>query len=179
MAPDHLDGCTTPSGPSDPFAWAAKVKPFVVESNEQFLSGGPPGLRTGEYAKEYNEVKTLGALGTVRSAEQQALVDFFQANPVEMYYRSFLTYALGQGLGLVEQGRLFAKFGLSSGDALINCWESKARWSNWRPQIAIRLGADDGNRKTDGTPTGRPRFLLRPMRTWPRGTTARPRRSWR
>jgi hypothetical protein len=89
--------CTTPSGPSDPFAWAAKVKPFVVESNEQFLSEGPPALNTGEYAKEYNEVKSLGAVGSARSADQQALVDFFQANPVEMHYRSFRTVAQAQG----------------------------------------------------------------------------------
>ena len=142
--------CTTPSGPSDAFAWAAKVKPFVVESNEQFLSGGPPALNTGEYAKEYNEVKSLGAVGSARSAEQQALVDFFQANPVEMYYRSFRTVAQAEGLDLAEQARLFAKFGFASGDALITCWESKAHWSNWRPQTAIRLGADDGNPKTDG-----------------------------
>jgi len=142
--------CTTPSGPSDPFAWAAKVKPFVVESNEQFLSDGPPALNTGEYAKEYNEVKTLGAVGSARSADQQALVDFFQANPVEMYYRSFRTVAQGQGLDLAEQARLFAKFGFASGDALITCWEGKAQWSNWRPQTAIRLGDDDGNPKTNG-----------------------------
>ena len=43
--------CTTPSGPSDPFAWVAKVVPFVVESNEHFLSEGPPALNSGAYAK--------------------------------------------------------------------------------------------------------------------------------
>jgi len=145
--------CTTPSGPSDPFAWVAKTKPFVVESNEQFLGDSPPALNTGEYAKDYNEVKTLGAVGSARSADQQALFDFFQANPVEMYYRSFRTVAQAEGLDLAEQARLFATFGFASGDALINCWESKAHWSNWRPQIAIRLGADDGNPKTDGDAT--------------------------
>ena len=59
--------CTTPSGPSDPFAWVAKVEPFVVKSNEQFLSGGPTPLKSRAYGKEYNEVKTLGALGAMRT----------------------------------------------------------------------------------------------------------------
>ncbi len=145
--------CTTPSGPSDPFAWVAKVEPFVVESNEQFLGDSPPALNTGAYAKDYDEVKTLGAVGSTRSADQQALFDFFQANPVEMYYRSFRTFAQAEGLDLAEQARLFAKFGFASGDTFINCWESKAHWSNWRPQTAIRLGADDGNPKTDGDAT--------------------------
>jgi hypothetical protein len=154
--------CTTPSGPSDPFAWVAKVEPFVVESNEQFLSGGPPALNTGAYAKQYDEVKTLGAQGSARTSEQQALVDFFQANPVEMYNRSFRAHALAGGLDLAEQARLFAKFALASGDTFINCWESKAHWSNWRPQTAIRLGDEDGNRKTDGDPTWTPALATPP-----------------
>lgn len=142
--------CTTPSGPSDPFAWVAKVEPFVVETNEQFLSQGPPALNTGIYAKDYSEVKALGAVGSTRTPEQQALVDFYQPNPVEMYSRSFRTYALAQGLNVSEQARLFAKFAFASGDAFITCWESKAHWSNWRPQTAIRLGDSDPNPKTKG-----------------------------
>jgi hypothetical protein len=154
--------CTTPSGPSDPFAWVAKVRPFVVESNAQFLSEGPPALNTGIYAKDYNEVKTLGAVGSTRTAHQQALVDFFQPNPVEMYSRSFRAYAVAQGLDLAQQARLYAKFSFASGDALINCWESKAHWSNWRPQTAIRLGADDANSKTDGDTSWTPALATPP-----------------
>ena len=40
-----------------------------------------------------------------------------------LHGRSFRTYA-----------RLFAKFAFASGDAVIACLESKAHWSNWRPQ---------------------------------------------
>jgi hypothetical protein len=145
--------CTTPPGPSDPFAWVAKVKPFVVESGEQFLSKGPRALETGAYAKEYNEVKTFGAVGSTRTPDQQAVFDFFQANPVEMYNRSFRAYALAEGLGLAEQARLFAKFALAGADTFVTCWEDKAHWSFWRPMTAIRLGDADGNAKTEGDPT--------------------------
>jgi hypothetical protein len=72
--------CTTPSGPSDPFAWVAKVDPFVTQSGLQFVSKGPRDLTSGAYAKEYDEVKTLGASDSVRSEEQQAVYDFFQAH---------------------------------------------------------------------------------------------------
>jgi hypothetical protein len=113
--------CTTPSGPSDPFAWVAKVDPFVVQSGLQFVSKGPRSLTSGAYAKEYNEVKTLGAPNSVRSAEQQAVYDFFQAPPIEMYNRAFREYAATQGLTLAEQAHLFAKLTLSGGDALITC----------------------------------------------------------
>jgi hypothetical protein len=142
--------CTMPSGPSDPFAWVAKVDPFVVDSNEQFLSKGPRALTSGAYAKEYDEVKTLGSVASTRTPEQQALVNFFQANPVEMYSRTFRTYSLMQGLDLAEQARLFGKLALAGGDTAITCWEDKAHWSFWRPVTAIRLGDDDGNPKTAG-----------------------------
>ena len=144
--------CTTPSGPSDPFAWVAKVDPFVTQSGLQFVSKGPRDLTSGAYAKEYNEVKTLGASDSVRSEEQQAVYDFFQAPPIEMYNRAFREYAAAQGLGLAEQARLFAKLTISGGDALITCWEDKALWSFWRPMTAIRLGDEDGNPKTNGDP---------------------------
>jgi hypothetical protein len=140
------------AGVNDPFAWVAKVEPFVVDSNEQFLSKGPRELKSGAYANEYNEVKELGRAGTDLTDEQQGIFDFFQANPVEMYSRSFRTYALAEGLDLAEQARLFAKFSLSGADTFITCWEDKGHWSFWRPMTAIQLGDTDGNAKTDGDP---------------------------
>jgi hypothetical protein len=144
--------CTTPSGPSDPFAWVAKVDPFVIQSGLQFLSKGPRALTSDAYAKEYNEVKTLGAPDSVRTAEQQAVYAFFQVAPIEMYNRAFREYAAAHGLSLAEQARLFAKLTLSGGDALISCWGDKAHWSFWRPVTAIRLGDQDGNPNTAGDP---------------------------
>jgi hypothetical protein len=147
--PVGLTACTSPpSGASDGFAWVSKVTPFVVESNQQFLSKGPNALTSGLYAKEYNEVKALGVAGLARTGEQLAVFNFFQANPVEMFSRSFRAHALAQGLSLVEQARLFGLFGLAGGDTNITCWEDKAHWSFWRPQTAIRLGDTDGNPET-------------------------------
>jgi hypothetical protein len=144
------------SGVNDPFAWVAKVRPFAVESGEQFLSKGPRALDSGAYAKEYNEVKELGAVGSTRTPAQQALVDFFQANPIEMYSRALRTQAGMEGLDLAQQARLFAKINLSVADALITCWADKAHWSFWRPVTAIRLGDTDGDFRTEGDPTWTP-----------------------
>jgi hypothetical protein len=145
---------TTTLPNNDPFAWVAKVEPYVVESGLQFLSKGPHELTSGAYAKEYDEVKDLGRAGMgIRTGEQQALVDFFQPNPVELYTRAFRGYALAEGLDLAEQARLFAKLALAGADTFITCWEDKAHWSFWRPLTAIHLGNDDGNRKTVGDST--------------------------
>ena len=150
--------CTTPSGPSDPNAWVARVEPFVLESTSQFRSKGPHDLKSGAYAKDYNEVKELGAVGSQRTPEQNALAGFFTntTSPPEMYNRTFRTVAASEELTLVEQARLFAMLNLAGADALINCWDDKAHWSFWRPITAIHLGDQDGNRKTDGDPTWTP-----------------------
>jgi hypothetical protein len=138
------------SGVNDPFGWVRNVETFVVESGTQFLSRGPRALESGAYAKEYNEVKEIGAVGYARSAEEQALVDFFQPHAVEMFYRSLRNYAYGQTLSLAEQARFMALVGFSLGDAAITCWNDKAHWNFWRPVTAIQNGDDDGNPKTDG-----------------------------
>jgi hypothetical protein len=150
--------CTTPSGPNDPNAWVARVEPFVLESTSQFRSKGPHDMTSGAYAKEYNEVKELGAVGSQRTPEQAALAGFFTntTSPPEMYNRTFRTVAASEGLTLVEQARLFAMLNLAGADSLINCWDDKAHWSFWRPITAIRLGDQDGNPKTTADPSWTP-----------------------
>jgi hypothetical protein len=51
---------TPPSSINDPFAWVARVQPFLLESTSQFRTKGPHSLTSRAYAREYNEVKTLG-----------------------------------------------------------------------------------------------------------------------
>ena len=171
--------CTTPSGPSDPFAWVAKVAPFVVESNEQFLSEGPPALKSGAYAKEYNEVKTLGAQGSQRTTEQQALVDFFQANPVEMYNRSFRTYALGRGS--TSRSKLASS---PSSPSPVETRSSPAGRTRRTGVTGARLRRSASELTTEtgrrtGTRRGPRPSPLRPIRTCRPATTARPGRLWR
>ena len=96
-----------------------------------------------------------------------------------MYSRSFRTYALAQGLNVSEQARLFAKFAFASGDAFITCWESKAHWSNWRPQTAIRLGDSDPNPKTKGDSNWTPAVATPPYPDVASGYNCGPDRSWR
>jgi hypothetical protein len=144
---------TTP-GVSDPFAWVARVDPFVLESTSQFRTKGPHALTSGAYTKEYNEVKELGALDSPRTPEQNALANFYTNNvpPPELFNRTFRVISESEGLTLVEQARLFVMLNMAGADALINCWDDKAVWSFWRPVTAIHEGDDDGNRRTIGDP---------------------------
>lgn len=142
---------------SDPFAWVAEVDPFTLTSPAQFRTKGPHALTSKAYAKEYNEVKALGArTGGARTPEQEAMAQFFNTNPLEMYLRMFRKLAVDEGLTLVEQANLFARLQLTNADALINCWNDKVYWGFWRPITAIRQGDNDGNPRTAGDATWLP-----------------------
>ena len=154
--------CTTPSGPSDPFAWVAKVEPFVVKSNEQFLSKGPPPLRSRAYAKEYDEVETLGALGAMRTPAQQALVDFFQAQsrrdvlPIVPRVRAWARPRRGGAGAPLRQVRLLERRRV---DQLLG---EQGALEQRRPLTAIRLGDADRNRRTEGDATWTPAVATPP-----------------
>jgi hypothetical protein len=139
-------------GVNDPFAWVARVEPFVLKSTSQFRTKGPKHLESRSYAREYNEVKDLGGNGTttptLRTPEQTALAAFYTVNPVELFNRTFRVIAEARGLTLVEEARLFAMLNIAGADSLINCWDDKAFYNFWRPITAIRLGDTDENPRT-------------------------------
>ena len=139
------------------FDWVARVEPFLLESAEQFRSQGPHALTSEAYAREYNEVKALGAkTGSTRTPAQEALAQFYILNVAELYFRTFRTIAVEQQLTLVQQARLFAMLGMANADALITCWADKGHWSFWRPSTAIQNGEADGNPATVGDPAWAP-----------------------
>ena len=149
----HLHHSSCP-GTSDPFAWVAKVDPFVLKSASQFRTKGPAKLKSRAYTKEYNEVKRLGSNATPSRASGRrssgAVAQFFTLNPVTIFSRVLRTIAQGEGLSIAEDARLFAMVNLAVADAAIHCWNEKVRWSNWRPITAIRMGNSDGNDHTLG-----------------------------
>ena len=46
----------------DPDGWAGSLKPFLIRSPSQFRTKGPNALTSAAYAKDFAEVKELGAL---------------------------------------------------------------------------------------------------------------------
>ena len=138
---------TPPGFVHDPFAWVANVKPFMLDRPSQFRTRGPLALTSRAYAREYNEVKRLGAAeGSPRTPEQEAVAQFYVVNPQSCTTARCARSPRPQGLSLVEEARLFAMLDMAAADSLINCWNDKAFFSFWRPITAIREGANDGNR---------------------------------
>ena len=135
-----------PAFANDPSAWLKDVKPFLIEDPAQFRSKGPLDLTSHRYAREFDEVKSLGSLtSTERTADQTHAARYWAENPPATWSRIFRTLSAQQGLTLVENARLYAMLYTTAADALIAVWDDKAHWSFWRPITAIREAGGDGN----------------------------------
>jgi hypothetical protein len=162
---------TPPGFVNDPFAWVARVEPFLLRGPSQFRTKGPRRLTSRAYARQYNEVKELGGptLGSPRTAEQEAVAQFYTVHAVELFNRTFRTIAEDHGLTLVDEARLFAMLNMAGADGLINCWDDKDFWSFWRPITAIHEGDADGNPKTVGDIDWAPLIATPPYPEHPSG----------
>jgi hypothetical protein len=139
-----------PAFVNDPNAWLRDVKPFLIRSSSQFRSRGPLELTSRRYAREFDEVKSLGsATSTTRTSDQTLAARYWAENPPGTWSRIFRTLSAQEGLSLVENARFFAVLYLTGADSLISVWDDKAHWSFWRPITAIREAGTDGNPRTE------------------------------
>ena len=125
------------------------VAPWVMRSGSQFRPEPPPALTSEEYARDYNEVKEIGASNsTSRTLEQTRTATFWLASPVTIWNQVMDQAAEARGLDLSATARLYALVYVAAADASIACWEAKYYYNFWRPQAAIRNGHLDGNDQT-------------------------------
>ena len=129
---------------------AAHVQPFALNSPSQFRVEPPPSLNSDTWARDYNEVKSLGvASGSTRTPEQTDIGRFWSDQPILQWNRAWRNISITQGLSLEENARFFAMLGTATADAIIACWDSKFTYNFWRPVTAIRAGDTDGNAATE------------------------------
>jgi len=144
----------------------ATTTPWVLTRPSQFRPPLMPALTSAEYAADYNEVKTMGALtGSLRSSDQSDLA-LFWAGATPLYWnRAALQLAPSRALTLSQNARLFARLNLAMFDTFIACWDAKYRYVTWRPIDAIRGGDLDGNDGTQVDAAWRPWFDVVPTGT--------------
>ncbi len=154
--------------------WGA-VKPFVLQSADQFRVPPPPALASPEYVATFDEVKAIGGDGvvtpTARTAEQSEIGIYWAYDgtpslcaPPRLYNQITMQIAEQMGSDVVELARLLALVNVALADAGIAIWESKYYYEFWRPVTGIReadagtgpTGAGDGNPATVGDPTFTP-----------------------
>jgi hypothetical protein len=129
--------------------WVACFTPFLLRNAAQFRIAPPPALDSKLYAKDFNEVKTYGAVNsTVRTADQTATAYFWNAFAVNEYNDALRGTATRHNMDLVDTVRLLAMGDLVVTDSGIACFDSKYHYLFWRPTTAIHGAATDGNPAT-------------------------------
>jgi hypothetical protein len=142
--------------PAGNVGWG-EVPPFVLKSGSQFRADGPPALSSPEYAADYNEVKSVGALhGATRTPDQTEAALFWRENIQVPWNRVAQAVALSLGQGVLENARMFAMLNLAGVDATIASFDTKYTYVFWRPREAIHRGDEDGNDATAGDPAWAP-----------------------
>jgi hypothetical protein len=148
-----------PSTAPEPTPWVGNVKTFLVPNAELLRSDGPNALTSKAYARDFNEVKSIGSFSsTTRTEDQTNAAIFWQSPPPVLYGGLMRSLSARFGLTTAENARLFAMVSLAGADAAIGCWNDKYYWNFWRPIDAIRLAATDGNGATEADPNWRPLF---------------------
>ena len=139
-----------PAFASDPNAWVKDVRPFLLETASQFRSDGPYELTSRAYARDFEEVKSVGSLtSTTRTADQTHAARYWGENPPATWSRVFRSLSAAHGLSIDDNARLYAELYMSAADAFIAVWDEKAHTSFWRPITAIREADTDGNPATE------------------------------
>jgi hypothetical protein len=142
--------------------WAQR-KPWLMTSPAQFRPGPPPALTSEVWARDYNEIKALGAKNsTRRTPEQTDIARFWEATLPPIYHGVVRSLATLPGREVTQNARLFAAVTQATDDALIAVLEAKYHYNFWRPVTAIRNGDIDGNDATEREPSWLP-FIDTPM----------------
>jgi hypothetical protein len=125
------------------------VTPFVLHSGAQFRPDAPPALDSEKYARDYNEIKVIGASSSPTRTPLQTDIATFWLPSGTAIWNPVLRQALdANDLDLSSEARAAALFYMAAADAGIACWDAKYTYNFWRPQFAIRGGDTDSNAAT-------------------------------
>jgi PAP2 superfamily len=140
-------GCTAAGGV---FRHWPNLRPFAIESSSQFRSEAPPTLASGIYARDYNEVKSVGDINSPnRPADRSDVAIAYGRAPGHWTWNyTLLQIASTRNDEITDTARTMALMNMAINDAYISGFESKYVYRTWRPVTAIVRGNEDGNTKT-------------------------------
>jgi hypothetical protein len=149
---------TPPSFKPPVFTNWSDVRPFALETADQFRPPPPPAVTGPRYTTDFDEVKSLGEINsTARSAEQTDIGRFWGAAPVQNVWNQIAqTAGMSFDNSLEQNARMFALLDVSLADGVIALYDSKYAYHRWRPVTAVRAADNDGNSDTTGDPNWTP-----------------------
>lgn len=136
------------ANPNPVFRHFPSIKPFALNSLDQFRPAPPPALNSAAYAAAVNETRALGGtISAVRTPEQGETARFHTEPPPSAVTRNLGRFASStETVG--DAARLMAVIYVSLADAIGACFDAKYHYQSWRPVSAIQMADTDGNDAT-------------------------------
>ena len=146
--PATTPGVYVPTTLPASYEWR-EVKPWIMKRASQFRPEPPPALTSPTWARDYNEIKQLGAKNSdARTPGQTEVARFWTAVGIATWNPIVRSLATAHPRSLVENARLFALVNMAAADAYVAVFDGKYTFNFWRPITAIRNGDLDGNDAT-------------------------------
>jgi hypothetical protein len=147
--PHAAAGAYVPSAMPAALHWPQR-RPWLMSGAAQFRPAAPPALGSDRWARDYNEVRLLGAkASSARTAEQTEIARFWEYSLPAIYFGIARSLAEHPSRDVVANARLYAAVAQAMDDAMISVFDAKYHHSFWRPVTAIRNGDLDGNSATE------------------------------
>lgn len=129
---------------------------------------GPPALSSAEFAKDFEEVKAIGARNsTTRTADQTAAAIFWTVQTGVPWYAAARAAAIAKHGSVADNARLFAILAAATADSQIACFDEKYKHNFWRPITAIRNAAELNNPALKADPKWEPLLITPPQPDYP------------
>src|SRR5207237_1310758 len=158
---------TPQSGPAILMQWG-DVKPFVLRSMEGLEFKGAPDFGSADFARDFEESKSVGARNsTTRTADQTAAAIFWTVQTAVPWHAAARAASAAEGLSLSDNARLFALLSMASADSQIIAFEEKYKRPHWRPITAIRAAVDLNSPALDGNAGWEPLLVTPPHPEYP------------
>lgn len=144
----------------------AKIRPFVIQSSDQFKPVSPPPFSMEEKSEFYKEVIEVYETnndpnGADENSEETAIAQFWDCNPYVSTHKGHLMFATkkitpgAHWIGITKiackktdsdyEKSVFAytKASIAMADAFISCWDEKYRSNLIRPETVINKYIDE------------------------------------
>ncbi len=119
------------------------VKPFILESQKQFLPAPPPPVGSEDYKKAIAEVAEIGELKSTKRTEDQTHIAQFYKQDAELTVNEGLReLARIHNISIERAALVFALTDIAEADARIEVWGGKYAYLFWRPVTALNAEAD-------------------------------------
>jgi hypothetical protein len=141
--------------------------PWILKTRDEVAPAPPPALNSERYAKDFEEVRRLGAKDSIeRTPAQTAAANFWAGNRTDLAMRLLTSSA---GRRLVTNARAYALREMAYDDAATSVTIAKYDAALWRPITAIRNADQDENPLTNLDAAWLPLLQTPPFAEYPCG----------